>query len=136
MRKFFSTIVGLVIMWFVLGSVMVYGSIWDSQARPTRNVEVHLKDGSVIHGSLWTDWDRQYVLETKDGLQYKFTEFSMMTVKELRIDEVFLSHWRATIPFFMVGMVFLVCLWSIAFKSSLIVIFSRDKGIVIPGKNE
>jgi hypothetical protein len=136
MRNLFYTIIGLVVIWYVMSSVMVYSAIWDSQARPTKNVEVHLKDGSVIHGSLSSDWDRQYVLETKDGLQYKFTEFNMMTMKELRFDDTFLSHWRATMPLYVLSMVLLAWWWSIAFKSTQIAFFSREKGIVIPGKNK
>ena len=110
--KLIRIILALVIGWFLFGTAITYGGVWDLMANPHQNVEVAFSNGTTHKGSLSKDWGRQWVLvSTSESGNFKTITFTdegiqMMSFPRLEKSEsLWLStHWRAILPVFLVLM--------------------------------
>ena len=89
------------IFYYLLGQALEYGAVWQSQAEPTPGVDVTLSDGkTVMTGTLWRAWSKEWVLETADGQQWHFQNYAVMRFRPpeqggLVRDR---SAWRSLLP--------------------------------------
>jgi hypothetical protein len=111
-RIFYSLAVTVVGFW-LLSLALKYGGIWDSQANPTLNAQVELKDGRVVEGSLSSGWDEQYILKSNDGTHIEFREFRVIRTSappKTETGHPLLRHWRGTVPVLIVGWVMAIAI--------------------------
>jgi hypothetical protein len=97
--------------WFLLPHVMQYGSIWESQANPTENVTVVMRDKQEFTGTLSRAWDKSMVLDLPNGRRLNFSDddhLSMSFVPKAP-GTSFFAPWRSLLVFtvFNVALLFL-----------------------------
>lgn len=75
-----------------------YGTIWDSQANPSRGVTVTFKGGTQVKGDLSTAWNGGYILQT-DTSELRFNDFEMMEYQPASVEgNILARHWRTMVP--------------------------------------
>lgn len=88
------------IAWFLAMQMAIkYGGIWNSQANPTANVTVTLKDGRSYKGALSREWRGTWQLAQAKGLHVRFDEdtYTVMSFQPTGI-RPWEMHWRAWLP--------------------------------------
>lgn len=103
-------IIALLLWLYMMDLAVVYGSIWDSKANPSKNVTVTLEDGRTFTGDLSKDWNKLWVLETADGATVMFKDFTLMAtpLPKQPMETRFFSHVRALFPMVAVATVCLL----------------------------
>ena len=91
-------LVAAVVWWYAFYAAVVYGGIWDSQATPTKNVEVVLGAGKPLKGTLTRDWQKSWVLTSDDGGEVRFIDYQAMLFAKPQETRGFAQFWRAILP--------------------------------------
>jgi hypothetical protein len=77
MPTIWRMVLAAIVRWYAMDTAMLYGGIWASQAKPTRDVDVMLANGQHLTGLLMRDWQKLWVISTADGTEVRFVDFQM-----------------------------------------------------------
>lgn len=110
LKHYWRLLAAMGLMFFVFSPALQYGAIWDHRARPTPDVNVMLRDGRVVTGTLSREWSKDWVLSLPDGERIQFADKGGYDWMEFKTPPhagtqsgtlMLLEGWRSLLPAFL-----------------------------------